>query len=694
MADDKKLKRSSTILEFQDNLKYLKNIIPEDELREINLLYSQLKKKGKAKARMIREPMPIEEWINSEYHVGQDANSIYPFWKKELIKIVKNPVKINQVIITGSIGIGKTTFAALLLLRRIYELSCYENIHALFNLMGVSRIAFAYLSVTKDQAEASGFSLLREWIGDIPYFTENFPKKHNLDSMVIFPQENLFITFGSVANHFIGMNLIGSVLDEANFFEGRPTDDANLKMNTKVSSLYSQIVTRSQSRFIVGGVNHSLSIVVSSSTIESSFTEQLIEAAKDDPTTYVISPSLWEVKPENYPSGKSFYVYVGGQGMDPFVLKDIRDLQHLLEVNKYPPITTTNDLQEAHKIVPNDIRSKLIKVPIEHRSAFQTNIITALQDLAGYSVSASSKFFNSYEIYNKAIENDLQHPFSHQSIVLSTTPNSYQEGHPPIKAYLNNGVTFNNPHAPRYIHLDLALTGDSVGIAMSHISGFRDIYNRDLRETDSYDFGSDSDDYSQFEEDNFISSQVKVPIIEVDFMLQINPPKKPNKISFSKIRDFIYYLKVEKGLNIELITADQFQSAQLLQEFQELGFNTANLSVDRDTKPYDTLANLYYENRINHYDYKIYQTELFNLVKYNIGRGKIDHPAEGSKDVSDAVAGAVYNAVVALDKTDMTDTSLFDLWVNANTNEARNAQEKLNNLAMEAMGLSGIKVLK
>ena len=47
------------------------------------------------------------------------------------------------------------------------------------------------------------------------------------------------------------------------------------------------------------------------------------------------------------------------------------------------------------------------------------------------------------------------------------------------------------------------------------------------------------------------------------------------------MRDFIVFLRNELGVKFEIITADQFQSAQLLQELGELGFNTGSLSVDR-----------------------------------------------------------------------------------------------------------------
>lgn len=495
--------------EFDSLLKDIRDLYTPEELEEIRTAFTMMKSSGKQKAKLIRPIIPIEQWIEDPYYVGPDVENVYPFWKEEVIRIFQSPVTINQVVLTGAIGIGKTTAATLAIIRKIYELSCYEHIAALFSLFGVSRIAFAYLSVTREQAMNTGFSLLLEWVDSIPYFKEKFKRKDKIDSMIIWPQERLLITFGSVANHFIGMNLFGSILDEANYFNGRSKDDADFKMNTKVSELYTQIITRSQSRFIIDGINHSFSVVVSSSTVSSSFTNQIIESSKDDEHTIVISPALWDVKPQNY-KGKKFLVFAGGANLDPTIINNMEDLNGLLESLSKKPITMDIDVLDAFEILPADVQSKLIKVPAEHRQAFQTDILIALQDLAGYSISSASKLFSSNLAYNKCIEPSLKHPFSSRELTLSTTPIVSQAGYLPLKSYIIGNTAFKNKHMPRFMHLDLALTGDSAGISMCYISGWKNIYKRDVE----YERLDDEGNY-------LVEDEIKIPIIEYDFMLRM-----------------------------------------------------------------------------------------------------------------------------------------------------------------------------
>lgn len=572
---------------------------------------------------------------------------------------------------------GKTTASLILIIRRLYELSCYENISALFKLFGSSIIAFAFLSVNKETAFRTGFTQLKNWLDTIPYFQEHFKRRNDIDSSLIWTDENLIITFGSTSNHFIGMNLLCSVLDEANFFQGRQEDDANFDMNNKVSNLYNQIRNRSASRFMIDGVNYSLSIVSSSSTVRSSFTNQLIEQSINDPHTYIVSPAIWEVKPNNYKNDNKFLVFTGDSATDPCIVNTVNELSYILGA-KGIKIEYTDLLETSFAQVPENVKREFIFVPESLKSQFSTgNIVIALQDLAGFSVSSSNKLFSSNEVFDKNIDFDLEHPFSKEEIFLSTTTNITQTGYLPIKSYLKNGFKFRNPFAPRFMHLDLSLTGDSTGISMCHIAGWRDLYNQDM--------GENIED----EDGNYaIESQVKIPIIEIDFMLCIKPPKKPQKISFGKIRDFIVYLRNEENINIEYITADQFQSAQLMQELQELGFTTGYQSVDRTADAYLSFVNLLYEDRIKMYNYEPFRKELFNLVYY-AGKKKVDHLIDGSKDISDSVVGSVYNAIQSIDKAKQQSMQqLSDLFIDVNkgNNIDDYIQQALEDLSNQIIG--------
>lgn len=268
-----------------------------DKEREyfIALLKEEMHKREESgKYEQIRDIVRIEEWINSDYYIGTDQKSIYPYWKDFIVDIFrdtrKDTEKINSVILSGSIGVGKSTVAELIMMRKLYELSCFKNINAMFNLMSKTNIMFLYFSVSQKQAERTGYGEFRSLVDSSPYFNENFLRNQRLSSLLVFP-EGINFAYGSSASDSIGMSVICSMLDEANFLGGNgPSNDSE-----KATDLYANIVNRSNSRFIVdGGVNHSLNILVSSATFENSATERQIRLSRNDPHTIVAAPAQWE----------------------------------------------------------------------------------------------------------------------------------------------------------------------------------------------------------------------------------------------------------------------------------------------------------------------------------------------------------------------------------------------------------------
>ena len=88
-----------------------------EQLQEYNCLKT---------AKLIRPIVPIEEWVNSPYYASPDVETLYPFWKRHMINIFNSKVPINEVILHGSLGGGKSTFACFLALR--YLIGCLTSL--------------------------------------------------------------------------------------------------------------------------------------------------------------------------------------------------------------------------------------------------------------------------------------------------------------------------------------------------------------------------------------------------------------------------------------------------------------------------------------------------------------------------------------------------------------------------------------
>lgn len=256
---------------------------------------------------------------------------------------------------------------------------------------------------------------------------------------------------------------------------------------------------------------------------------------------------------------------------------------------------------------------KILSVPIDFREDFNMDIDRALCDFAGVSSSELSKYISGAVVQDN-INPERQNPFQSDVLEIGNAP---EDGLQYYNFFDLSKIPKELYSKPLCIHLDMSITGDMTGIAGTFISGKKPSTDGNAARDLYYSLG--------------FSVSIKAP--------------KGRQISFEKNRNFIRWLR-DQGFRIKAVTADTFQSYDLIQQLQAEGFNCSTLSVDRvDTdricKPYQSFKNALYENRFELYESKRLVEEITELER-NINTGKVDHPPNGHKDVCDAVCGSMF----------------------------------------------------
>ncbi len=568
-------------------------------------------KSKRVNSKLVREIVSIDRWINDPYYTGESGKLLYPFWKEHIIKIFSRPLdqRINEIILTGSIGGGKTTFMTFCFLRLLYELSCYDNPHALYGLMPGTTIMLAYLSLNRDIAEATGYGDLRSLLDSVPYFKEYFPRNYRLSNDIDWPDRNIKVTSGSRISHVIGTNLIGAALDEANFNGSGEATESSVANISRAQGIYSSLRIRGEQRFSLNGIDYSLSILISSSTTANSFTESRLKLAATNCHIYHINSVAYEVAPWKY-SNEKFAVFIGNEQLDPTICDNIATFNNILDSLRIPRVdggedTDVKDL--INQLGEND-KDLFRFVPINFKESFKTDIIKGLQDVCGVSVNSVGRLFTAKRYYNACIDEGLEHPFIQDDFTLST--GSEVKG----IEYLKSDWKPRHPDRPRYIHIDQSTSSDSTGITMCHICDMKEVNGENK------------------------------PVIEIDFMVRITPPLPPEKIHIAKCREMVLDICKKFNLQIGKFTYDTFGSTESVQELKQQGYNAEFQSVDRTCNAYFALCDLFYEGRIKLYPYRVFEDEFFNLIHFR-NKGKIDHDDQHSKDCSDSVAGSIFNAI-------------------------------------------------
>ena len=502
---------------------------------------------------------------------------------------------------------GKSTCAVFILVRKLYEISCYKSIQGKFHLMDSALIVFLYFSLSKFQAKRTGFKQFKDTIDSIPYFTENFPRNPKANDELRFPS-NVYYLYGTGTGDAIGANVLASILDEANFFSDSGGDGTDYN---EVANLHRALIARQESRFLRNGKNESLSIVVSSNTFKSSYTEELKKRSLTDPTIKCYRARSWDIKPKGTYSDQYFYVFCGTDKVDPFIIEEPFDLISKLNLHLDPNQT----VQEAVHKLPLDLRNLVDEVPIDFKNQYVVNIVKALQDFSGFSVESTNTLFNNRNVFNACIDDSVPSLFTKTEFVIETMNDQPQNT---IMYYLS-GRPFPHPDRPRFLHVDLGLSTDACGIACCYQSGVKMV------------------------------DGIERPTYSFDFSLRIVPPPAPKKISIARTEEFLIYLRDKLHLQIGMISWDQFQSSSSQQRLQELGFPVRYQSVDRTDKAYLYFVENLYLNCVtfNAQFADDIQHELFNLI-HDRKKGKVDHPSDtahgGMKDRMDAIVGAMYNA--------------------------------------------------
>jgi hypothetical protein len=171
-----------------------------------------------------------------------------------------------------------------------------------------------------------------------------------------------------------------------------------------------------------------------------------------------------------------------------------------------------------------------------------------------------------------------------------------------------------DPDKIYYVHADLAQRHDKCAVAIAHVDKWVNIQV--------------IKDYQQV-----------APVVVVDAVAWWEP-KTEGPVNLSEVKQWIQNLR-RLGFNLGMVSFDRWQSFDIQNELKQVGIRTETVSVAK--KHYEDMAMLIYEERLAMPSIDILFEELTELKIMRNNR--VDHPRKKSKDLADAVCGAVFGAI-------------------------------------------------
>ena len=171
-----------------------------------------------------------------------------------------------------------------------------------------------------------------------------------------------------------------------------------------------------------------------------------------------------------------------------------------------------------------------------------------------------------------------------------------------------------DPTKKYYVHADLAQKHDKCAVAIAHVDKWVNI--------------------------QVINNYEQVaPIVVVDAVAWWEP-KVEGPVNLSEVKQWIQNLR-RLGFDIGMVSFDRWQSFDIQNELKQVGMKTDTVSVAK--KHYEDMAMLVYEERLVMPAIDLLFDELTQLKIMKNDR--VDHPRKKSKDLADAVCGAIFGAI-------------------------------------------------
>lgn len=331
--------------------------------------------------------------------------------------------RYKEALITGGIGIGKTTIASIVLSYMACCTLCLKDPQEYYDLLPGSKIAFMMMSSKRTVALEVIFQDTKARIDNSPWFKTRHPRDDNYKNLIAFPKNIHIIPGDSLETTFEGYNILGGVMDEIDSHKMTLTKDY-------AESGYSTISARITSRFGDQG----FLILIGQTKTEGGFAMRRMTEFETRPDCYAVKMAIWDsLDPEKF-CGTKFY---------------------------YDIIRSKVIMAEDFVAQGMTLSENLIEIPIEYLQNFQLDPDKALRDLAGVPRKVADPFIRNTDKITQALFAYLDRS------PLVAQPWADGRIDPLFRC---------DDSLPRYGHIDLAYSadGDAAGLAIGHISDYVD----------------------------------------------------------------------------------------------------------------------------------------------------------------------------------------------------------------------------
>lgn len=329
------------------------------------------------------------------------------------------------------------------------------------------------------------------------------------------------------------------------------------------------------------------------------------DGTKKNKANYIVSGSRWKYFPKEFPDAwesprtdwkqpeclkkdfvHAFPVFKGGDGQPPKVVETANEL-------------TTYNMADIEWAPVNQITSSGV---VSFHDSAEESPINFLRDQAGIPSGAADRLLYNKEWIDHTFDNNLKNIYS--TIIAKTEDEPEHLIWNQVKDIFFNKILgkyyfYYEPSLPRVASVDLAISGDTASISVSHVE--RDRIRLDTQ-----------------------GNPLKVYV--TDFTIPVIP--KGGMINLDAFKFFILDLIHLGNMNIRHVSFDSFQSRAMMQTLERAGIEVDYVSVDKNNTPYLSLVDYVMHKRYYCGKSVMLKNNLLALQmvkRKTTGTTKIDH---------------------------------------------------------------------
>ena len=192
--------------------------LPEEERKVALEILKQYSESGKSElydslkyADYDEIPVDIHTFLHDKKYLGaalydpDGRFTLFPYWETKLEEIFPDNVttKYNTIVITGAIGLGKSTIAVICLLYLLYRLLCLKDPYLYYGLQPIDKISISLMNITIENAKGVALDKMNQMLLSSEWFMAHGEMK-GISNLEYIPQKHIELITASSNNQVIG----------------------------------------------------------------------------------------------------------------------------------------------------------------------------------------------------------------------------------------------------------------------------------------------------------------------------------------------------------------------------------------------------------------------------------------------------------------------------------------------------------